>query len=346
MTSKNQPAASPPAVGSPTMYAPPFRARELWLADPGLVRQVFDLASRVDPMAAVSMKPTRVETPRKNPGKVRVIPLVGLMTKRYGWLTEFFGGTSTAETIGHVRRASRDDGVGAILILVDSGGGQVTGTDDLYLAIREAAERKPVVAFVEDFCASAAYYVVAGATKIVCNESAEVGSLGVFLVVDDYSAEFERAGIKVHVISTGTYKGMGAVGAPVTDAQIKEFQRLVDAAGTLFLRRVTEGRKLTMDFARKEIFDGRLFTAREAKRLRLVDEISTFEKTIVQLGKEMSTASRELGNDPVPVKMDGDMARQPEPDNSNRPSPEDAKRAALVAEVAAIMASPADPILV
>ncbi len=236
----------------------------------------------ISSVAAVMKAPSPAAPPRTIGSKVKLVQINGLMMKYRQWWMPYLGGTSTVAARREIDEAAADDSVGAILLHVDSPGGQVPGTDDLALAVRAANARKPVVAFLEDLAASAAYYVASQSGRIVANESAIVGSLGTLTLITDSSVAFERAGIRVHAVGSAPLKTMGVPGTEVTAEQLEELQTLVDRMARLFLDRVASGRSIPPDQARA-LFDGRVWGAKEARRKGLVDEVGTLDGVIGEL---------------------------------------------------------------
>lgn len=169
--------------------------------------------------------------------------------------------------------------VNSILLKIDSPGGTVKGLQDLVETVQYAKTKKPVYAYVEDLAASAAYWIGSQATRMYGNTHAVVGSIGVFSVVYDMSRAAENEGIKVHVLTTGAFKGAGVPGAPISDAQLADFQRHVDAYHADFIAAVASGRGLSTE-AVAALADGRVHRGRSAVDLRLLDGIQSIEKTI------------------------------------------------------------------
>ena len=203
---------------------------EAWFATPRCVEQLLAQVGRVDVAAE---RPQRIAAgpPQSTNGAIRIVNVFGPMLKFPGFWTWFLGGTSTFELRKEIAAAAADNRVAGIVLRIHFPGGEVAGTDDLALAVREASKRKPVIGFIEDMGASAAYYVAGQAGRIVSTESALVGALGVLTVIADRSVEFTRAGVTVHVVGTSELKGLGVAGKPVTEADIEELTRVVQAAG-------------------------------------------------------------------------------------------------------------------
>ena len=115
-----------------------------------------------------------------------------------------------------------------------------------------------------------------------------IGSIGTVAVVQDMSGMAEAAGIKVHVISTGPYKGVGVPGAPVTDEQLAYLQDTVDSLNEHFLMGIRDGRNMPLGQVRK-LADGRMHLAAEAKKLGLIDAVQTLDEMVAGLTATFKT---------------------------------------------------------
>lgn len=206
---------------------------------------------------------------------VAVVELFGTMTKYGSSLSGAPGSQDLAGAIGEL--AGRDD-VRAIVLRIDSPGGTVAGTGDLADAVHAAAQRKEVVAVIEDLAASAAYWVASQATSVVANPSAYVGSIGAYTVLRDWSGADAARGVRTHVVRSGRYKGVGEPGAPIDTDDLADVQRVVDAAHGLFVAAVARGRGTRLSGDQLEdLADGRVWIAGEAVGLGLIDQVGTFE---------------------------------------------------------------------
>lgn len=210
---------------------------------------------------------------------VALLEIVGVMTKYGSYYSGMPGTNAVRETL---QAAMRDPAVRGILLQVDSPGGLVAGSGDLASDIAAAAESKPIVAYIEDLGASAAYRVAARASRVVANSDALVGSIGTYTVVRDYSRLFEDAGIKTHVVRAGAMKGAGAVGAPVTDEQLADVQRTIDDINARFLADVAEGRGVALELV-QQMADGKVHIASRAKELGLIDRVGGFSDAVEEL---------------------------------------------------------------
>jgi signal peptide peptidase SppA len=208
---------------------------------------------------------------------VAVINIRGVMTKGGSSLSE---DGSTIRLRQQIRNAVRDDIVSAIVLVIDSPGGTVAGTADLADEVRKANAVKPVISFVEDLAASAAYYVASQASEIHANQpDALIGSIGTYMVVYDLSGAFEKEGIKTHVIATGSLKGAGTMGSEITEEQLANWQSIVDNSGKAFTSAVQAGRKLTNEQL-TAVTTGGVWNAADAKAKQLIDAISSFDEVM------------------------------------------------------------------
>jgi signal peptide peptidase SppA len=238
---------------------------------------------------------------------VAVIELSGSLTKH---ASSFSSSRSTVAARRQVRAAANDDSIIGILLHIDSPGGMVAGTVDLADEIAVAKKKKPVYAYIEDLGASAAYWIASQADKVFANRSAEVGSIGVFMVVTDWSAYAEKEGAKVHVVKFGQFKGAGMPGTEVTDEQLAEWQKSVDGFGDMFVDAIAAGRGLSKTQV-KQLADGRVHGSSAAADLKLIDGVQTLDATLAALvvagtpnkqkGKTMSNTQASDAPERVPA---------------------------------------------
>lgn len=211
---------------------------------------------------------------------IAVIPIAGPMMKG----RSKFGGVSTVETRRAIRTADRDPDVRGIMLHVDSPGGHAAGTQDLADDVR--ATGKPIVAHIDDLGASAAYWAISQSDRISVNRGGEVGSIGALAVVSDTSKAADMAGVTVHVVATGEYKGALTPGAPIPDEQLDYVRSRVEHINGLFLRAVESGRGLR-GRALSAVSDGRVYGSSDAGGLGLVDAVESFDSALGVLGETL-----------------------------------------------------------
>ncbi len=260
-----------------------------WLLEPGFAAQLQERVQNLDLQAHLAAGfqpgPSFVERIDAGNGKrIAVIRLAGLLLKSQSSL----GGTSTVQARREIRAAAADSDVAGILLAIDSPGGTVAGTDALAQDVKIAGKQKPVWSFVEDLCASAAYWVASQTSRITANsQTAMVGSIGTILVTHDLSENFTREGIKTLIFSTGPLKGLGAPGAPITDEQAAHLQGLINQTQESFDSAVRTGRGLSA----KELAavrHGGLLIANDALGAKLIDGVQSLQQTVAEFGKHLN----------------------------------------------------------
>jgi signal peptide peptidase SppA len=224
---------------------------------------------------------------------VAIIDLMGPITKS-GSLK--FQGTSSVRTQRALRVASMDPDVSGIMLRVDSPGGHVAGIDALASEVRRIRARgeKRIATHGEDLIASAAYWIGSQSDFVSASPMTEVGSLGTVAVVEDTSNRMDRLGIKVHVISTGPYKGIGAEGAPVSEGALAYLRERVEAMNEHFIAAVQHGRRMGSDQTRA-LFDGQVHLAEKARALGLIDTVQSFEEAVARLSSSPSVLPARQG---------------------------------------------------
>lgn len=228
------------------------------------------------PPAAEDPPEAPVEKPYQMDGTgLAVIPIQGQMMKG----ASKYGGANTVDIRRKVRSAVADPDVKGIMLAIDSPGGTVSGTEELGADVAAARRVKPTFAHIDDLGASAAYWVASQADRITASSTSEVGSIGTMAVIEDISAVAEKRGIKVHVLSTGPYKGAGVSGTVVTPEQLEYFQSRVDAINQHFLAAVATGRNVSIPKV-QEWADGRVWLADTARQKGLIDGVMLFDEAM------------------------------------------------------------------
>ena len=166
-----------------------------------------------------------------------------------------------------------------IFLYVDSPGGSVYESDELYLKLMEYKEKtgRPVWAYFAGQACSGGYYISMAADKIYANRNCWTGSIGVIISLVNCKKLYDKLGIKEIDITSARNKSMGSAGLDMTDEQYKIFQSLVDEAYDQFIDIVSNGRSMDGETVR-EIADGRIYSAKQALKNGLIDEIGLLEE--------------------------------------------------------------------
>lgn len=213
-------------------------------------------------------------------GGIAVVKLTGVMMNNPDEIDILCGACSTPEFADAVRSAANDPAIAAIVLDIDSPGGQTRGVDEAAAAVRAAAAVKPVVAYSGGLNCSAALWASCGATVSYCSRMAIVGSIGCFSVLGDVSEYYASAGIKMHLVKSGKFKGEGAHGTPVSEGLIGRVQKLVDQIGTMFKADVKASRPGVQDDA----MEGQEFLGADAVGAGLVDSVTSYERAVADAG--------------------------------------------------------------
>jgi signal peptide peptidase SppA len=265
-----------------------------WMIEPEWFASACDAISRGMWQAATPQPPAGPkpdDTPYPIVGGVAVIAIEGAMMKS----ASKFGGASTVALRSQIRRAANDSRVNSIMLLVDSPGGTVAGTEALAQDVAAANRMKPVHAHIEDMGASAAYYVASQAGRVTAGTGSLIGSLGTRLTIVDSSGMAEKEGLKVHAIASGEYKAAGEGGTQITERQLAYFRGIVDDATTHFKAAVMRGREMDQSTV-DALFDGRVHDAQTAKQLGLIDDVSTLDTAVAAISQKVNSMNADAFN--------------------------------------------------
>jgi len=221
--------------------------------------------------------------------RIAVIDVKGEITSD----SESFG-TSVANStaiVKLIRAAKDDDSVKAIIIDLDTPGGEVTASDEIYHELKLCG--KPVVAMMNSLAASGGYYIACGANKIVANKSTLTGSIGVIISSVDVSGLLDWAKVKPEFYTSGKMKAMLNPALPTTEEEEKVIRTLVMDIYSDFAGIVSEARNIPLEkITEGELGDGRVFDGKQALANGLVDELGYFS-TAEDAALELAGLTRE-----------------------------------------------------
>lgn len=231
------------------------------------------------------------------PGPVRVIDVGGVLVNGDKPLLDPWTGEAYGMGYGYIKSqvqaALSDDSVKAVLLNVDSPGGTVAGAQDLADFIAAAAKQKPMAAFTNSLMASAAYWVGSATGRVLCTETAELGSIGVIMTRYDVSAWNEAVGLKVHVITSGKWKAAGHPDVPMADEEREYFKAQSDGIHAVFRRSVAEHMRL--ESSAEEWGDAQVFLGAEALNVGLASAVvSGLDEAVTMLESEVTMNRAEL----------------------------------------------------
>ena len=213
-----------------------------------------------------------------------VIPIAGVIGKGLSPLEKMTGAVDVSDISETIDDYAMNPQVTRIAFQVSSPGGTVTGVEELANKVRNIA--KPTMAYSDTEMASAAYWIAAAADKVVASPSSTIGSVGVYMVVADYSEAAKAEGIKMIVIKAGQHKAIGVPGAEVTEDQQDHLQEGVDEIWGDFKAAVLKTRKMV----KAEDMEGQVFSGKQAAQRNLVTGLADSFNEAVEMWAENSIA--------------------------------------------------------
>lgn len=231
---------------------------------------------------------------QRDRGKIAVVPVTGVITNFAPAGLLGGGGETMVERVQRqLRQARTDDSVKAIVLHVNSPGGEVTASDHLYQAVVEAAASKPVVAYFDSVAASGGYYLACGATAIVASETGITGSIGVMIQSLNYSELFDKTGLETLTFTSGEFKDTLSGARPMREDEQDYVRQRIAGMYERFVQLVAQGRDIPVDQVRRDIADGRVFTGTEALELNLVDATGLIEHAYAK-ARQLSGADQAV----------------------------------------------------
>lgn len=185
------------------------------------------------------------------------------------------------QTIEEILHYKDNPSVKAIVLRIDSPGGAVVPSQEIYEEIRKVTNEtsKKVVSSMGSVAASGGYYIASASDRIVANPGTITGSIGVIMELADVTGLLEKIGVKSMVIKSGLHKDLASPFREMKDEEREILQKLLDDVHDQFIAAVAEGRDLPVEDVRR-LADGRVFTGRKAMELGLVDELGDLQDTI------------------------------------------------------------------
>jgi len=218
---------------------------------------------------------------------------IAVITMR-GLISSSLPGTVSDSMVDDMRAAlqqARDDSrVKAIVLEVDSPGGEVTASDAIYSALVKVRARKPVVVYMDSLAASGGYYVSCGGKFLMASDTTITGSIGVIIQTLNYEQLFNKVGLASVVFKSGKFKDMLNGARPITPEERELVQGFIMKTYDKFLGIVAKERDLPADLLRNTIADGRILSGKDAFEHKLIDGLGELEDAF---GK-----AKELGNAP------------------------------------------------
>lgn len=211
--------------------------------------------------------------------KIGVVPIYGLI--------------KDADAITEQLIAFRKDRrIKAIILRINSPGGGVVPSQEIYTETRRTIQKKKVIASLGSLAASGGYYIASAADKIIASPGTLTGSIGVIMEFIRVEELLNKIGIEMQVIKSGEFKDIGSPNRKLTEKERELLKNLLEDIQNQFVTAVAKGRNMPKEKV-LEISDGRIFSGREAKELGLVDSLGNFQDA-VNLAKRMANIKGEV----------------------------------------------------
>lgn len=190
----------------------------------------------------------------------------------------------SSEFITQLHDFRDNDKIKAVVLRIDSPGGVVGPSQEMYEEIKKFTQKKKLVVSMGSLAASGGYYIAAPANLIVANPGTVTGSIGVIMKLSNIQGLLGKVGLNSFVLKSGKFKDSGSPIRPMTKADREILQGIIDSMHGQFVKAVAEGRKVPVEEIRK-IADGRIFSGEQALRLKLVDRLGNLQDAVAEAGK-------------------------------------------------------------
>lgn len=188
------------------------------------------------------------------------------------------------DTIDEIKDYVKDPSIKAIILRIDSPGGAVAPSQEIYEEVRKATVKKKIVVSMGSVAASGGYYIASPATRIIANPGTLTGSIGVIMEIPNLEGLLNKLGIKTEVVKSGRHKDIASVFRGMKKEEREILQNVLDNVHEQFIKAVADGRKMLLDDVKK-IADGRIFTGEQALKAGLIDELGNLEDAVKAAAK-------------------------------------------------------------
>lgn len=183
------------------------------------------------------------------------------------------------DTIDEIKDYVKDLSIKAIVLRIDSPGGAVAPSQEIYEEVRKAVAKKTIVVSMGSIAASGGYYIASPATRIIANPGTLTGSIGVIMEIPNMEGLMNKIGVKTEVIKSGKHKDIASVFRGINKEERDILQNVLDNVHDQFITAVSEGRKMLRDDV-QTIADGRIYTGEQALKAGLIDELGNLEDAV------------------------------------------------------------------
>jgi protease IV len=192
--------------------------------------------------------------------------------------------SESKKALKEIREFKEDTSLKAVVVRIDSPGGGVAPSQEIYSALKELREKKKLVASMGSLAASGGYYIACAAEKIYANPGTLTGSIGVVMQIPNLEGILKWAGVEMRVITAGKLKDAGSPFRTMSPEERTYFESVLQDTHQQFIGAVSEGRGMPVENV-QPLADGKVFTGRQAKEVKLVDELGGFNEAVLAAAK-------------------------------------------------------------
>jgi signal peptide peptidase SppA len=252
------------------------------------------------------------DTSGRAPGSlIAVVPLSGIVT-RHGYQGWFSSAPGTLEIGRYLKALDNDESIGAIVMSIDSPGGQVTGTPELsqiLYDIRKAGRTK-TVAVVDALMASAASYIGTAAEKVFCIGSGDCGSIGVVSSYSDYSKYLEKIGIQTEYFRIPAKKARFTGSEPLDEDMRKTIADGIEKCYEEFVRDMARNRNVSESHVKEKFGQGEMLSAKASVEAGLIDGIASIDEVLMGLAVEAQSRKKDYARKRAAMQLEQATAMQ------------------------------------
>ena len=235
-------------------------------------------------------------------GKVGVVELKGVIT-------------SPEKAIKELTDFRRNKSIAAIVLRIDSPGGAVGASQEIFKEVARTSLTKTVVASMGSVAASGGYYAALGADEIMASRGTLTGSIGVIIKFANLAEIFKKIGYKAEVVKSGAMKDIGSTSRSMTSKERKLIQDIIDNVHEQFITDVSERRGLDLEVVRK-LADGRIYSGEQARDAKLIDHFGNFNDAVM-LAAKLGGLTEELPGLVYPAEKNFSLLRLLAGDSGN-----------------------------
>jgi len=216
---------------------------------------------------------------------IQVVKLTGMIADKEEKSILFSGDDSASGVLKQFRKALKNEHVKAILLRVNSPGGTVSASQEVSEAVKAFRKSgRPVVVSMGDLAASGGYYVACASDRILAEPGTLTGSIGVIMNLMNFKSLADKVGVEPEVIKSGQFKDIASPLRAMTAPEKEILQTLIMDSYDQFVTAVAEGRKMKVEEV-KHLADGRVYSGRQALKLKLIDELGGYDEAVDALQK-------------------------------------------------------------